>query len=149
MNFCPQLYCHKDLLCLMKCSGTENLTEAIFLLARNLWITLDRQKTIGIIYFLVKDSTRKKIVFWFWAEHNGQNMFSSWSRAEKDRPQLLPYDVWQCDRFRIRTCKIKMLSQNQYYDYYRWAELQVTFCFVSRIVPVMVNFMFQRQEAST
>ena len=56
-----------------------------------------------------------------------------------------------CDRFRICTCKIKMLSQNAYYYYYYywWAELQVTFCFVSWIVPIMVIFMFPRQGAST
>ena len=31
-----------------------------------------------------------------------------------------------------------MLSKNEYCDYYWWAELQVTFRFVSRIVPVKV-----------
>ena len=44
--------------------------------------------------------------------------------------------VWYCDRFKICTFKIKILSQNEYYDYYWWAELQVTFCFISRIAPV-------------
>ena len=55
--------------------------------------------------------------------------------------------MYSCNRLRICTCKIKMLSKC--YDYYWWAELQVTICFVSRIVPVMIIFMFWRQRAST
>ena len=38
---------------------------------------------------------------------------------------------WYCDRFGICTCKFKMLSQNEYYCDYWWAELKVPFAFFS------------------